>query len=97
MDGTSVAQDYSSLVDDRVGEGMFRVDRSIYTDRGVFEDEMRNIFESSWVFLCHEGQVVGEGDYFATEIGRQPVFVSVASNWSWAETASASRRAWMRL
>ena len=76
MDGTTVTGDFTSLVDDRVDEGMFRIDRSIYCDRAVFEAEMRNIFEGSWIFLCHEGQVAKPGDYFATEMGRQPVFIS---------------------
>ncbi len=76
MDGTTVTGDFTSLVDDRVDEGMFRIDRSIYSDRAVFEAEMRNIFEGSWIFLCHEGQVAKPGDYFATEMGRQPVFIS---------------------
>ena len=66
---------FRDLVDDRVDEGVFRVDRSIYTDKTVFEAEIERIFEGGWVFLCHESQVEKPGDYFATEIGRQPVFV----------------------
>ena len=48
--------------------------RSIPT-RPSFEAEIERIFEGGWVFLCHESQVEKPGDYFATEIGRQPVFV----------------------
>ena len=66
---------FRDLVDDRVDEGVFRVDRSIYTDGAVFEAEIERIFEGGWVFLCHEGQVEKPGDYWATEIGRQQVFV----------------------
>lgn len=63
------------LVDDRVADGVFRVDRTVYTDPGIFEREMAAIFERCWVYLCHESQVPDHGDYLWTEIGRRPVFV----------------------
>ncbi len=75
MDGTRHRERFRDLVDDRVAEGVFRVDRAIYTDKAVFEAEMACLFEGGWVFLCHESQVEKPGDYFATEIGRQPVFL----------------------
>ena len=75
MDGNIAANNVSALVDDRMDEEMFRVDRSVYTDEALFEQEMDKIFEKCWVFLCHESQVEKHGDYFWTEIGRQPVFV----------------------
>ena len=75
MDGSIVTKDVSALVDDRMDEGMFRVDRSVYTDEALFEQEIHKIFEKCWVFLCHENQVERHGDYFWTEIGRQPVYV----------------------
>lgn len=75
MDGSLIASDLGGLVDDRVDEGMFRVDRSVYTDQEIFEREVSHVFEKCWIFLCHESQVANHGDYFWTEIGRQPVFV----------------------
>jgi benzoate/toluate 1,2-dioxygenase alpha subunit len=75
MEGTVLDNRFSSLVDDRPEDGVFRVDRSVYTDAEVFEAEMSRIYENGWVFLCHEDQVKDAGAYFATEIGRQPVFV----------------------
>ena len=75
MDGSVIIENLSSLVDDRVNEGMFRVDRAVYNDSVIFEREVTNIFERCWYFLCHESQVSNHGDYFWTEIGRQPVFV----------------------
>jgi benzoate/toluate 1,2-dioxygenase alpha subunit len=66
---------YAAFVDDRPKDGVFRIDRSIYNDPDILEAEYRNIFESNWVFLCHEGHVPKVGDFFATHIGRQPVFV----------------------
>jgi benzoate/toluate 1,2-dioxygenase alpha subunit len=64
-----------AVVDDRLGEGMFRIDRRIYTDQALFERERARVFENDWVFLCHESQIAHAGDYFSTYIGRQPVFV----------------------
>ena len=75
MDGSAGANRFASYVDDRVAEGMFRVDRAIYTDPDVFEAEMTHIYEGGWVYLCHESQVAKPGDYFAAELGRQPVYV----------------------
>jgi benzoate/toluate 1,2-dioxygenase alpha subunit len=76
MDGNPIERDFSALVDDRPEQRSFRVDRSVYSDPAVYDAEMTRIFESGWVYLCHESQVEKEGDYYATEIGRQPVFVS---------------------
>ena len=68
--------DVAALVDDRVADGVFRIDRNLYLDEDIYRREMEVIFEQGWVFLCHESQVAGAGDYFATFIGRQPVFVN---------------------
>lgn len=63
------------MVDSRISEGVYRVDRSIYTDEELHELEVQNIFEKDWVFLCHESQIPNPGDYYSTFIGRQPVLV----------------------
>lgn len=63
------------VVDSRIDEGVFRVDRRIYTDEQLLELEFKRIFENDWVFLCHESQIANPGDYFSTFIGRQPVLV----------------------
>ena len=75
MDGSIVTRDFTTMVDDRVGEGVFRVERSVYTDPVVFDAEMRRIYEKGWVYLCHESQVPEAGSFFACEIGVQPVLV----------------------
>jgi benzoate/toluate 1,2-dioxygenase alpha subunit len=75
MEGTANLTRFDELVDDRPGDKVFRVDRDIYLDPAVFEAEIKNVFEGTWQFLCHESQVKKAGDYFATYIGRQPVYV----------------------
>lgn len=62
------------LVDD--DDQDFRIHTRLYTDPEVFEAEMRNIFEQTWVFLGHESEIPDAGDYKTTAIGRQPVVVS---------------------
>ncbi|MCX2975470.1 benzoate 1,2-dioxygenase large subunit [Halieaceae bacterium IMCC8485] len=68
--------DFSSYIDERPDEGIYRVDRSIFTDPDLFELEMKYIFEKTWVFLCHESQIVNPNDFITTHIGRQPVIVN---------------------
>jgi benzoate/toluate 1,2-dioxygenase alpha subunit len=74
MEGSNLTR-FEDLIDDRPGARVFRVDRAVYLDLAVYEAEMRNIFERTWQFLCHESQVKAAGDYFAAYIGRQPVYV----------------------
>ncbi|MER6910370.1 benzoate 1,2-dioxygenase large subunit [Streptomyces sp. NPDC000594] len=56
--------------------GVYRVRRSVFTDEELFELEMKHIFEGNWVYLAHDSQIPGPGDYFTTYIGRQPVVVT---------------------
>jgi benzoate/toluate 1,2-dioxygenase alpha subunit len=57
-------------------DARFRVDRAVYFDPEVFEAEVAAFFEGGWVYLCHESQLRSPGDYFSTQMGRQPVFVT---------------------
>ncbi|WP_068802557.1 aromatic ring-hydroxylating oxygenase subunit alpha [Immundisolibacter cernigliae] len=52
---------------------LFAVDRRIFTDPGLFELELKHIFEGSWLYLAHESQLPRPGDWFTTHMGRQPV------------------------
>ncbi|MBT3410384.1 MAG: Rieske 2Fe-2S domain-containing protein [Gammaproteobacteria bacterium] len=74
--------DFSSYIDERPDEGIYRVDRSIFTDPDLFELEMKYIFEKTWVFLCHESQIANPNDFITTHIGRQPVIVNRDSSGS---------------
>ena len=57
------------------GDGLFRFDRRAFTDQEIFDREMRLIFERQWLYLCHENQIAKEGDFYSTQMGRQPVYV----------------------
>lgn len=61
-------------IDDRPGEGIFRVRRAAFTDPGLFEAEIARVFHRGWHYVCHESQVARRGAYAAARIGRRPVF-----------------------
>lgn len=64
----------------RVSVGEFveegRVRREIYLDEDLFNQELNQIFGSSWVFLCHESEIPEPGDFRRTEVGRTPVIIA---------------------
>ncbi|MBT3145951.1 Rieske 2Fe-2S domain-containing protein [Neptunomonas phycophila] len=56
--------------------GRYQCDRSVFTDKELFDLEMKYIFEGNWVFLAHESQIPEIGDYFTVTVGRQPVVIT---------------------
>ena len=66
----------SRALDNRPEEGIVRVNRAVFTDEEIFDLEMKYIFEGNWLFLAHESQIPNPGDYFTTNIGRQPVVIT---------------------
>ena len=52
-----------------------QVHRDVYLSAEVFELEMERLWRRAWVFVGHESQVPAAGDYFATDLGRQPVLM----------------------
>ena len=56
--------------------GVYRANRSIFTDPDLFELETKHLFEGNWLYLAHESQVPDPGDYFTTHIGRTPVVIT---------------------
>ena len=72
--GSLTAMDARELITDTADPVRFRVDRRIYTDADIFATELKQIFERTWVYLCHESQIAEHGDYYATYMGAQPVF-----------------------
>lgn len=51
------------------------VHRSVYTDPEIFELEMERLWGRTWVYVGHESQIPNHGDYFTTEVARQPVIL----------------------
>lgn len=52
-----------------------RVHKTVYTDQQIFDAEMEKIWERTWVYCGHESQVPQPGDYYAVDIGRQPMIM----------------------
>jgi phenylpropionate dioxygenase-like ring-hydroxylating dioxygenase large terminal subunit len=52
-----------------------RVRKELYTDAEIFEREMAQIHETVWIYCGHESQVPKAGDYYAVQIGRQPMLM----------------------
>lgn len=63
--------DVSTMVD--MDQGL--LDRAIFTDQTLYRQELRRVFAPSWLFLCHESQLVKPGDFFSTYMGEDPVLV----------------------
>ncbi|HEY4548095.1 MAG TPA: benzoate 1,2-dioxygenase large subunit [Pedomonas sp.] len=68
-----------ALVEDP-SNGVYRCDRSIFTDPDLFQLEMEHIFEGNWIYLAHESQVPEKNDFFTTWMGRQPIFIARDKN-----------------
>ncbi len=52
------------------------IDRKIFSDENIFEQEMERVFDKSWLFVGHESLIPKNGDYFLSQAGREPVVVT---------------------
>lgn len=48
----------------------------LYTDPGIFEKEMKQIFERTWVWVAHESELPKAGSFKTTYVGRHPVIIT---------------------
>ena len=51
------------------------VDRRVYVDPEIFELEMERIWGRAWIYVAHESQIPRPGDFFTTDLARQPVLL----------------------
>ncbi len=53
-----------------------RVGTPLYEDPAIFDVEMEKIFGKAWVWVAHESEVPGKGNFKLSHVGTQPVIVS---------------------
>ncbi|HYS93514.1 MAG TPA: Rieske 2Fe-2S domain-containing protein, partial [Candidatus Acidoferrales bacterium] len=68
MDAT---QKYS-IIDPATG----KIDRSIFSDQAVYDQEMERIFGRAWLMIGHESLVPEVNDFFHTYMGEDPVILT---------------------
>lgn len=79
MSGKPVFGEYIENVGQGRYDDYFRlgmVHRDLYVDEAIFEQEMRQLFASTWVYVAHESEIPQSGDYVTKRIGRRPVIVT---------------------
>ncbi len=53
-----------------------KIDRSIFSDQAVYDDEMEKIFGRAWLMIGHESLVPAADDFFNTYMGEDPVILT---------------------
>src|SRR5574338_392384 len=66
----------SGCLDFRPDEGVYRVDRRMFTEPELFELEMEMIFEKNWIYACHESEIPHPNDFITMNAGRQPMIIT---------------------
>src|SRR5690242_2559786 len=69
--GTGVTQS-PFVIDDR-DTPRFRVHRSAMVRADVLEQERRNIFDRSWLYVGHESEIPESHDFRTRKVGGRPV------------------------
>ena len=68
--------DINAYIHDDLKSNTFEMHRDVFRDPGLFEMEMRSIFEGGWVFVCLASQLPEPFDFHCMRIGRRPVVVT---------------------
>jgi len=53
-----------------------KIDRRIFSEQRVYDDEMEKIFGRAWLMIGHESLVPGLDDFFHTYMGEDPVILT---------------------
>jgi phenylpropionate dioxygenase-like ring-hydroxylating dioxygenase large terminal subunit len=61
-----------TVIDPAIG----KLDRRIFSDQAVYDDEMEKIFGRAWLMIGHESLVSEPDDFFHTYMGEDPVILT---------------------
>lgn len=53
-----------------------RVHGSLYTDPGIYREELKKIWFRTWVYVGHESEIPAANDYIMKSIGPEPVIMT---------------------
>jgi ethylbenzene dioxygenase alpha subunit len=68
----SAGADFGQFVDVENGT----IDREIFHDEDIYQEELHRIFARAWAFVAHESQLPKVGDFLTTYIGEDGVIVT---------------------
>lgn len=52
------------------------VDGSVYNDPAIFEEELKQIWYKTWVYVGHESEVTNTNDFIMKSIGPEPIIMT---------------------
>ncbi len=74
MSEAIITTDRSSIdLDNCYNELTGVLDRRIFSDEAVYQEELKRIFGRAWNFICHESQIPESGNFFTNFIGEDEV------------------------
>ena len=53
-----------------------KIDRRIFSDQALYDEEMEKIFGRAWLMIGHESLVPAPDDFFHTYMGEDPVILT---------------------
>ena len=69
-------RDERSYLGDYVNIEKGLISREIFTSQAIYEDELERIFTRSWLFVGHESQIAGPGDFILGRMGEESVILN---------------------
>ena len=52
------------------------IDRRIFVDQEIYQQELEQVFGRCWLYLGHESQIARPNDFYATYMGEDPVLLT---------------------